>query len=69
MRIPDPAERPLLTVAETAELLGCSVASVYRMINAGTLPVIRLGGRKSTRVVTGELRRLLAVDASPAPAA
>ena len=56
MSIPQAENQPLLTAAETAEALGCSVTSVYRMIRKGELPVIQLGGRKSTRIVTAELR-------------
>ena len=63
MQIPEPRERPLLKPTEAAELLGCSVSSVYRMIRQDELPTIRLGGGKSTRVVTAELRRLLGLDA------
>ena len=56
MSIPQAEDQPLLTAAETAEVLGCSITSVYRMIRKGELPVIQLGGRKSTRIVTAELR-------------
>ncbi|MBL6924750.1 MAG: helix-turn-helix domain-containing protein [Acidimicrobiia bacterium] len=54
--------------SEVAEVLGCSTASVYRMIRSGELPIIRLGGRKSTRIVTGELRELLRLEQSTATA-
>ncbi len=63
MHVPEPRERPLLKPTEAAELLGCSLSSVYRMIRQDELPTIRLGGGKSTRVVTAELRRLLGLDA------
>ena len=63
MQIPEPRERPLLQPTEAAELLGCSLSSVYRMIRQDELPTIRLGGGKSTRIVTAELRRLLGLDA------
>ena len=63
MQVPEPRERPLLKPTEAAELLGCSLSSVYRMIRQDELPTIRLGGGKSTRVVTAELRRLLGLDA------
>lgn len=44
----------LLTVQETATLLGLSVASVWRRVNDGTLPrPIRIGG--ATRWVRDEL--------------
>ena len=35
--------KPLLTVQETARILGCSVKSVRRRIEAGDLPAIRDG--------------------------
>ncbi len=60
--VPTAQEQPLMKPSEVAEVLGCSTASVYRMIRSGELPVIRLGGRKSTRIVTGELRELLRLE-------
>jgi len=63
MQMPEPRERPLLKPSEVAELFGCSLSSVYRMIRQDELPTIRLGGGKSTRIVTAELRRtVLALD-------
>jgi excisionase family DNA binding protein len=55
--LPDPRERPFLTPAEVAPLLGVSRSNVYRMIKAGQLPTIQLGGLRSTRIVTAELLR------------
>ena len=55
--LPDPRERPFLTAAEVAPLLGVSRSNVYRMIKAGQLPTIQLGGLRSTRIVTAELLR------------
>ena len=67
MTMPDPRERPFLTTTEAAELLGVSRASVYRMIHNGTLPVVRLGGPRSTRIVTAELlRTVMRLDPEPA---
>jgi len=54
---PNPNEKPLLRPTEVAEILDISLSSVYRMIRNKELPVIQLGGRKSTRIVTAELRR------------
>ena len=69
MTMPDPRERPFLTTAEAAEVLGVSVSSVYRMINEGELPVVRLGGPRSTRIVTAELlRSVMLLDPEPATA-
>lgn len=39
-----PAGR-LLSVNDTAEYLGITRSSVYRMINAGDLPVVHVGSR------------------------
>ena len=55
--LPDPHKRPFLTPDEVAPLLGVSRSNVYRMINAGQLPTIQLGGMRSTRIVTAELLR------------
>ena len=69
MTMPDPRERPFLTIAEAAEVLGVSVSSVYRMINEGGLPVVRLGGPRSTRIITAELlRSVMLLDPEPANA-
>lgn len=38
-----------LTVDETAELLSVDVDTVYRMLRAGELPGIKLGGRRRSR--------------------
>ena len=57
MGMPDPQERPFLTPTETAQLLGVSRTSVYRMISDGELPTVKLGGPRSTRIVTAELLR------------
>ncbi len=62
--LPDPRERPFLTAAEAAPLLGVSRSNVYRMIKAGQLPTIQLGGLRSTRIVTAELlRSVMGLDA------
>ena len=54
------ATRPLLTVPEAAEVLGISAATVYRRIEDGTLPVVKLGPRL-TRLATAEILRLLGI--------
>ena len=56
--VPDPNEKPLLTVDEAESLLGVSRSTIYRRINDGTLPSIRLGAR-STRLATAEVLRML----------
>ena len=67
MTLPDPREQPFLTAEEAAPLLGVSRSSVYRMIRAGQLPTIQLGGLRSTRIVTAELlRSVMLLDPEPA---
>lgn len=39
-------EDVIYTVAETAKLLKTNPAYIYKLINAGILPAIRLGGMK-----------------------
>ena len=59
--LPNPESRPLLTVGEAATLLGVSRSTAYRRVEDGTLPVLRLGER-TTRVITGELLRMLGLQ-------
>lgn len=69
MVLPDPREQPFLTAEEAAPLLGVSRSSVYRMIRAGQLPTIQLGGLRSTRILTAELlRSVMLLDPEPANA-
>ena len=39
-----PASRLVLTVRETAEILGIGINSVYKAIENGDIPHIRIGG-------------------------
>lgn len=62
MRLPDPEERPLITVDELVELvpaLGCR-ATIYAACAAGQIPSLRVGRRLFVPV--GELRRRLGID-------
>lgn len=43
--LPDPAERPTLTVDAVAEILGLDRKTVYAAINSGELPSLRIGRR------------------------
>jgi excisionase family DNA binding protein len=43
--LPDPAERPTLTVDEVAEILGLDRKTVYAAVNSGELPSLRVGRR------------------------
>ena len=47
-------EDMLYTVAETAKLLKTSLNSVYNLIRAGLLPVLKLGGYKVRKVALEE---------------
>ncbi|MCP4225061.1 MAG: helix-turn-helix domain-containing protein [Actinomycetia bacterium] len=59
MTLPDPHDKPLLTVDEVAEILNISRSTVYRRIKDGTLPSIGLGG---ARIPTAQLYRLLGLE-------
>lgn len=48
----------LLSLEDTAEVLGCSMKTLRRMIEAKTLPVVRLG--RLIRVHPEDLTRLIA---------
>ena len=43
--LPDPKERPTLTVDAVAALLGVDRKTVYAAINSGELPCLRVGRR------------------------
>jgi len=43
--LPDPTERPTLTVDAVAEILGLDRKTVYSAINSGELPSLRVGRR------------------------
>ena len=53
-------QRPLLNVAEVAELLGCSVSFVWRMRRRGQLPEPMRQGTKWTRWRRSDLEAWLA---------
>lgn len=52
-------ETRLLTVAESARLLGCSEANVYALISAGELPYILIGRRKGIRLDRADLEAFI----------
>lgn len=54
-------ERPSVTVAEGAAVLGVTTQTAYRMTREGRLPVVRLGGR-AVRVQTAGLLKMLGAD-------
>ena len=54
------SNKQLLTVAEVAERLKLSVSLIYAMVNAGTLPSLRVGnGRGSIRFREGDVQEYL----------
>lgn len=54
-------EDKLLTVGQVADWLSISKSSVYQMVEAGKLPVIRLGSGKGTiRFEQGDILKFLA---------
>ena len=50
MKLNTNQDRTLLTIAQVAELLACSPATVYALVDAGQLPVITIGKSKGYRV-------------------
>lgn len=52
------AQRQFMTAGEVAAVLRVSSMTVYRLINAGELPAVRIG--RSFRVRTEDLERYLA---------
>jgi excisionase family DNA binding protein len=44
------ASTQLLRGAEVAEMIGCSRAMAYRLMQRGTIPVVRIPGGKTVRV-------------------
>ena len=55
---PGPALPRLLSLEDTAEVLGCSMKTLRRLIEAKKLPVVRLG--RLIRVHPEDLARLIA---------
>jgi excisionase family DNA binding protein len=45
----------LLRGGEVAEVIGCSRAMAYRLMQRGTIPVVRIPGGKTVRVPRGAL--------------
>ena len=61
-KLPSEQFEPLLTLKQVAVVLGLSERSVRRIIQAGDLPAIRVGG--SPRIRSADLRAYL--DGAPA---
>jgi len=49
-RLMNTSERLLLRGGEVAEMIGCSRAMAYRLMQRGTIPVLRVPGGKTVRV-------------------
>jgi excisionase family DNA binding protein len=62
----DKTDRLLLRPVEAAELLGLSRSSIYGLLAAGELPVVRLGHQ--VRVPVAELHRWVEEHAGRIPA-
>lgn len=58
--VPDPYQRPTISVPEAGRLFGLSRASAYEAVARGDLPVIRLGRRMV--VPTAAVMRMLALE-------
>jgi excisionase family DNA binding protein len=61
--IPNPQEKPTLTVEQAGEFLGLGRSSAYLAVERGELPVLRFG--RALRVPTARLRVLLGIDPEP----
>ncbi|MCW3039252.1 MAG: binding protein excisionase family [Solirubrobacterales bacterium] len=66
MRLPEPAERPWLTVSELAQISGEGEKAIRAALDAGQLPLLRVG--RYVRIPTAKLRQQLGLDQMP-PAA
>lgn len=59
-RLPDPREKPWLTVAELAEITGEGEKAIRAAIDAGQLPCLRIS--RYVRIPTAQLLRQLEGD-------
>jgi excisionase family DNA binding protein len=57
--LPDPCEKPTLSVDEVAKVLGWGRSAVYEGVRRGELPALRLGRR--IRIPTAKLLELLGI--------
>jgi excisionase family DNA binding protein len=60
VRLPDPAERPWLSVAELAQITGEGEKAIRAALDAGQLPLLRVG--RYVRIPTARLRQVLGID-------
>jgi len=59
-QVPDPYDKPTMTVEEAGDLMGLSRGSAYKAVRAGEIPVLKVG--KRLLVPTARLRGLLGID-------
>jgi hypothetical protein len=60
MRLPEPTERPWLTVADLAAISGEGEKAIRAALDAGHLPLLRVG--RYVRIPTALLRQRLGID-------
>lgn len=60
MKLPEPTERPWLTVAEVAQITGEGEKAIRAAVAKGDLPSLRVG--RYIRIPTARLRRVLGID-------
>jgi excisionase family DNA binding protein len=58
----------LLRGGEVADLIGCSRALAYRLMQRGTIPVVRVPGGKTVRVPREGLENWIRQNTKMAPA-
>jgi excisionase family DNA binding protein len=63
VRLPDPADRPWLSVAELARVTGEGEKAIRSALDAGHLPMLRVG--RYVRIPTARLRQVLGIDSGP----
>ena len=66
MTVPDPTERPTISVEEAGALLGLSRAASYGAAKTGAIPTLRIGRR--LLVPTYKFREMLGLADEPGPA-
>lgn len=60
MKLNGKQNHSLLTIAQVAEVLACSPATVYALVDGGQLPVVSIGKSKGYRVDPNDLETFVA---------
>ncbi len=60
-------EKLLLRGSEVADLLGCSRAAVYRLMQRGVIPVVRVPGGRTVRVPRTALEQWITANTQVTP--